>query len=123
MKLDQFYCGNLNRIIKVLSVQNIPHSYRNKYSYRTIWSVLNRTPNELLDEIILIDDFSDKSPEDLDNYVADHWSDKVKIIRNEERKGLIQARLIGAENTQVCKTISSIHFWKDFNAVKFIYLV
>lgn len=84
---------------------------------------MNRTPAELLDEIILIDDFSDKSPEDLDKYVADHWSDKVKIIRNEERNGLIRARLKGAEIAQVYKTTAFIHLCRKFNAVKFICLV
>lgn len=92
------------KLLPSASVIIAVHNEARSILLRTIWSILNRTPDELLDEIILIDDFSDKSPEDLDKYVADHWSSKVKIIRNEERKGLIQSRIIGAENAQVCKT-------------------
>lgn len=70
---------------------------------RTIWSVLNRTPDELLEELILVDDFSDKlhMKAELDAYVAENWSTKVKIVRTEQREGLIRARVIGAENAQV----------------------
>lgn len=70
---------------------------------RAIWSILNRTPDELLDEIILVDDFSAKPhmKEPLDEYVAENWSSKVKIVRNEKREGVIRARMIGAEKAQV----------------------
>ncbi|CAG5120831.1 unnamed protein product, partial [Candidula unifasciata] len=62
---------------------------------RTIHSVIDRTPQHLLREIILVDDFSDmdhlKKP--LEDYVAKLA--KVKITRTKEREGLIRARLAG----------------------------
>ncbi|KAI6235811.1 Polypeptide N-acetylgalactosaminyltransferase [Aphelenchoides besseyi] len=63
---------------------------------RTVHSVIERTPAKYLNEIILVDDFSDmehtKKP--LQDYVAQFG--KVKIIRLEKRQGLIRARLRGA---------------------------
>ncbi|KAG8197446.1 hypothetical protein JTE90_014928 [Oedothorax gibbosus] len=66
---------------------------------RTIHSVINRTPSQYLHEIILVDDFSDK---DEYKYYLKHFinnnfkNDLIKLIRFDERKGLIQARLAGA---------------------------
>lgn len=66
---------------------------------RTIWSVFNRTPPQLLHEVILVDDFSKfenlKTP--LDVYCEKYFGNKVKIIRSNKRLGLIKARLAGAE--------------------------
>ena len=63
---------------------------------RTVHSILNRSPQELLKEIILVDDASDLKhlKTDLESYMSKHQ--KVKIVRAEERVGLIRARLIGA---------------------------
>lgn len=80
---------------------------------RTIWSVINRTPKRLLREIILVDDFSDKSylKETLRDYIdiylntipryeerdqANSDDDLVKLIHLPKRLGLIKARLEGA---------------------------
>ena len=62
---------------------------------RTIHSIMNRTPPVLLHEIILIDDFSNKSwlKEDLENYIKRF--PKVKLLRNSVRQGLIRTRLFG----------------------------
>ncbi|XP_039191347.1 polypeptide N-acetylgalactosaminyltransferase 13 isoform X1 [Crotalus tigris] len=64
---------------------------------RTIYSVMNRSPHYLLSEIILVDDASErdflKLP--LENYVR-NLQVPVKIIRMEQRSGLIRARLRGA---------------------------
>ncbi|VDN60547.1 unnamed protein product [Dracunculus medinensis] len=63
---------------------------------RTVHSVLERTPEHLLTEIILVDDFSglDHLKRQLDDYM-NHFR-KVRIIRLESRLGLIKARLRGA---------------------------
>ena len=66
---------------------------------RTIWSVFNRTPSELLHEVILVDDFStfENLKRPLEIYCKAHFGSKVKIIHSSERIGLIRARLAGAE--------------------------
>lgn len=65
---------------------------------RTAYSVLNRSPAELIVEIILVDDASTKTflHKKLDAYVSTHLP-KVRIVRLKERSGLIIARLAGAK--------------------------
>ncbi|KAB0390474.1 hypothetical protein E2I00_020122 [Balaenoptera physalus] len=64
---------------------------------RTVYSVINRSPHYLLSEVILVDDASERDflKLTLDNYVK-NLEVPVKIIRMEERSGLIRARLRGA---------------------------
>ncbi|NXX32876.1 GALT5 acetylgalactosaminyltransferase, partial [Nicator chloris] len=64
---------------------------------RSVHSVLSRSPPHLIEEIILVDDFSTKEylKEQLDTYMSRF--PKVKILRLKERHGLIRARLAGAE--------------------------
>lgn len=72
---------------------------------RAIYSVLNRSPNELLKELILVDDSSDKPhlKKPLDEYI-DSGPSKLKLVRTEKREGLIRARVIGAEHAKVFKS-------------------
>ncbi|XP_055591523.1 putative polypeptide N-acetylgalactosaminyltransferase 9 [Uranotaenia lowii] len=65
---------------------------------RTVHSVLDRSPPELIKEIVLVDDFSFMPH--LKTQLHDYFLDypKVKIIRAEERLGLMRARLLGAQN-------------------------
>ncbi|EZG46942.1 putative UDP-N-acetyl-D-galactosamine:polypeptide N-acetylgalactosaminyltransferase [Gregarina niphandrodes] len=69
---------------------------------RSVHSALNTSPPDLLDEIILVDDGSDrpyiKSREDggtglLEDYIA--LLPKVRLIRTGERSGIVRARLTG----------------------------
>uniref|UniRef100_A0A8D0GA65 Polypeptide N-acetylgalactosaminyltransferase n=1 Tax=Sphenodon punctatus TaxID=8508 RepID=A0A8D0GA65_SPHPU len=60
---------------------------------RTVKSVLNRTPANLIQEIILVDDFS-LDPEDCQLLTQIL---KVKCLRNSRREGLIRSRVRGAE--------------------------
>ncbi|VDL82025.1 unnamed protein product [Nippostrongylus brasiliensis] len=63
---------------------------------RTVHSILERTPENLLKEIVLVDDFSELKhlKEPLARYMSQF--PKVKIVRLEKREGLIRARLRGA---------------------------
>jgi polypeptide N-acetylgalactosaminyltransferase len=64
---------------------------------RTIHSVINRTPKELLQEIILVNDDSHKHYEQLAYHItAKKWSDKVLLLDMEEQSGPIWSRLAGA---------------------------
>ena len=66
---------------------------------RTVHSVFNQSPPELLREIIMIDDGSNKQDlgDKLEEYVnLPKWHGKVKLFRNSERHGLIRARCDGA---------------------------
>lgn len=65
---------------------------------RTVHSVINRSPPNILHEIVLVDDFSDKDnlKTNLDNYIK-RWKGKVRLIRNTQREGLIRTRSRGAQ--------------------------
>lgn len=64
---------------------------------RTVHSVILRTPDYILHEILLVDDFSDKEnlKDKLEDYI-DRFNGKVRLIRNTEREGLIRTRSRGA---------------------------
>ncbi|XP_055328449.1 N-acetylgalactosaminyltransferase 7-like [Paramacrobiotus metropolitanus] len=76
---------------------------------RTVHSVINRTPPHLLAEVLLVDDFSDKVrlKDALDEYIT-RFKGKVKIVRNQEREGLIRTRSIGAR-----KAVGEVVFFLD----------
>ncbi|XP_043258944.1 putative polypeptide N-acetylgalactosaminyltransferase 9 isoform X1 [Colletes gigas] len=63
---------------------------------RTVHSVLDRSPVHLIQEIILVDDYSDMPhlQRQLEDYMMNY--PKVQIIRAQKREGLIRARLLGA---------------------------
>ncbi|XP_040038065.1 polypeptide N-acetylgalactosaminyltransferase 10 isoform X2 [Gasterosteus aculeatus] len=63
---------------------------------RTVHSVLNRSPPQLLAEVILVDDFSDK--EHLKGALEEYMTrmPKVRVLRTRKREGLIRTRLLGA---------------------------
>lgn len=63
---------------------------------RTVVSVLNRTPSELLEEILLIDDCSDNEE---DGALLTSLP-KVHVIRNKVREGLIRSRILGTNEAK-----------------------
>ncbi|XP_064140287.1 polypeptide N-acetylgalactosaminyltransferase 6 isoform X5 [Loxodonta africana] len=67
---------------------------------RTVYSVLHTAPAIFLKEIILVDDASTEEylKEQLDQYVKQLQI--VRVVRQQERKGLITARLLGASVAQ-----------------------
>ncbi|XP_037027828.1 polypeptide N-acetylgalactosaminyltransferase 5-like [Bradysia coprophila] len=66
---------------------------------RTVWSIIDRSPVELIKEIILVDDLSTWSflKRPLDDYI-EAIPVHVKLIRNSKREGLMRARIIGARH-------------------------
>jgi polypeptide N-acetylgalactosaminyltransferase len=79
---------------------------------RTVHSVLDRSPTHLIEEVILVDDFSDM--DHLKQQLVDYFADepKVKIIRAKKREGLIRARLLGEQQQDYFKrNVSDIAFY------------
>ena len=66
---------------------------------RTVHSILNNSPDELLHEVILVDDMSTREylKESFGEYME--MLPKVRIIRNTKREGLIVSRMIGSRAT------------------------
>ncbi|CAM4887854.1 unnamed protein product [Rotaria socialis] len=67
---------------------------------RTIHSVINTSPKELLKDIILVDDGSSDPAllEPLEKYIK-RWNGLVKLYRTGKRVGLIAARTLGADKS------------------------
>lgn len=65
---------------------------------RTVHSIIRTSPPQLLHEIIMVDDASDREHlgKQLDEYVST-LEKPVYVLRTGKRSGLIRARLIGAE--------------------------
>lgn len=62
-------------------------------------SIITRSPPSLLHEVVLINDKS-TFPDlyaPLRNYVEEVFGGKVKLYENDERQGLIKARMTGAK--------------------------
>lgn len=69
---------------------------------RSLHSIVDRTPDNLLKEIILVDDYSDIKSlyENVSDYVSKNFNGKVKLIKTERREGLIRARIFGAQRAK-----------------------
>ena len=70
---------------------------------RSLHSVVNRTPQRHLKEIILVDDFSTRRDlkGKLERYLATRFPrGKIRLLRIQKRAGLIIARMIGAHVAQ-----------------------
>lgn len=70
---------------------------------RTVWSVITQSPRELLEEVILVDDYStlEHLGKPLQEYVK-KFPVPVLLSKTLSRVGLIQARLLGARRASVC---------------------
>lgn len=96
------------RCQKIHYLKNLPstsvivifHNEHFSVLLRTIHSIYNRTPHELLHEIVMVNDASTKEQlnEPLQKYVRENFDDRVHILNLPERKGLIVARMEGARN-------------------------
>lgn len=65
---------------------------------RTVHSVINMSPPQFLQEVIMVDDYSEKEhlKQQLEDYLK-QFNGKVKLFRNPERYGLIGTRSLGAQ--------------------------
>lgn len=76
------------------------HEEHNSTLLRSVYSVINRSPPELLKEIILVDDFSEKPAlrQPLEDFLKKNKIDHiVKVLRTKKREGLIRGRQLGAQ--------------------------
>jgi len=66
--------------------------------FRTVHSVINRSPPQFLHEVVLVDDKSELEHlhEKLEEELTKPYYAKVKLVRNQEREGLIRSRNNGA---------------------------
>lgn len=102
--LQKFYlfrCSDV-KYLKNLPMTSIVIIYHNEYPStlkRTIHSVVNRTPPELLKEIILVNDASTRKEliNEIPQYLAENFP-KARILNLPTKKGLIVARMEGARN-------------------------
>lgn len=100
-----FRCEKENYPVKDLPTVSIIICFFNEHIVtllRSIKSVLDRTPAHLLTEIILVDDFSDLEDlkAKLDSEIEVMNADKIRIIRNSKREGLIRSRVYGARRAK-----------------------
>lgn len=98
-------CKTIDYDIKQLPTASIIICFYNEHNttlIRSIISVLNRTPEHLLHEVILIDDFSDLPDlhDQIDRYISTNahheGMSKVELYKTRQREGLIRARMFGA---------------------------
>ncbi|XP_043273396.1 polypeptide N-acetylgalactosaminyltransferase 35A-like isoform X2 [Venturia canescens] len=91
---QQEYPKNLPNVSVVICFYN----EHNTTLLRSVHSILDRTPTNLLHEIILVNDYSDSEAlqEELTKYVNEKFDGRVKLYKTEKREGLIRARIFGA---------------------------
>ncbi|KAL3307027.1 UDP-N-acetyl-alpha-D-galactosamine polypeptide N-acetylgalactosaminyltransferase, partial [Cichlidogyrus casuarinus] len=93
-KVKHYNLEGLDKTSVIVPFHNEPYTI----ILRLVHSILDRSPPDLLEEVILVDDASNweivKKP--LEDYVA-QLDGKVKIVRLKKRLGLIQAKMRGAD--------------------------
>lgn len=83
------------------SVVIVFHNEGRSVLLRTVHSIINRTPSQFLEEVLLVDDFSDLKElgSGLESYIK-IFRGAVRLIRNSERQGLIRSRTRGAKEAK-----------------------
>ncbi|KAK9507573.1 hypothetical protein O3M35_007400 [Rhynocoris fuscipes] len=101
LRLSECKHWNYPEDLQKTSVILVFHNEGFSVLMRTVHSVINRTPPQFLEEVLLVDDFSDK--EDLKGKLEEYikrFKGKVRLIRNKEREGLIRTRSRGAKEAR-----------------------
>ena len=87
------------KILPKASVILVFHNEGFSTLFRTINSIINRSPPQFLEEVVLVDDMSELEHlhEPLDNELKKpYYAGRVNLVRNKEREGLIRSRNNGA---------------------------
>lgn len=97
------WCKTPGRFLKHLPTTSVIIPFFNEAwstLLRTMHSVLDRSPDHLLYEIILIDDSSTMAhlQTQLEDYIANY--PKVKIVRLNKRQGFIRAKVIASQHAR-----------------------
>ncbi|XP_014204346.1 polypeptide N-acetylgalactosaminyltransferase 35A-like [Copidosoma floridanum] len=91
-------CRNLTYENNLPSASIVICFYNEHYGtlLRSLYSIMNRTPENLLHEIILVNDYSDDDSlhERVKEFAGEHA--KIRYYKTDEREGLIRARIFGA---------------------------
>ena len=81
------------------SVVIVFHNEGNSVLLRTVHSVIDRSPPQFLEEVLLVDDFSsfEHLKNELEMYILETFpKGNVRLIRNDKREGLIRSKSRGA---------------------------
>jgi len=93
--LQQSFLQEADITSRSLSVV-VPCMNEGQYAVQTVQSIVDATAEHTLHEIIVVDDGSDPSMQEIfDEHLSEQYSAKVKILRNPEQVGLIGAKLKG----------------------------
>ena len=101
VRLEGCHEKSYPRLLPTTSIVIVFHNEAWSTLIRTVWSVIKRSPRELLAEIILVDDASDRAHlgKQLDDYVR-KLPVPVRVFRTGKRSGLVRARLIGTKHVK-----------------------
>ncbi|XP_019616122.1 PREDICTED: polypeptide N-acetylgalactosaminyltransferase 4-like [Branchiostoma belcheri] len=82
--------------LPTVSIIVVFHNEADSVLKRTLHSILDNTPSSLLQEVLLVDDFSnnDDLKQDLEDYVS--RLPRIRLVRNRRREGLTRARIRAA---------------------------
>lgn len=103
MRLEECRYWDYPEDLPTTSVVVVFHNEGLSVVVRTVHSVVNRSPRQFLKEVVLVDDFSDKEnlKDELEAYIAQNFpKGLVRLLRNQQREGLIRSRSYGAEQSR-----------------------